>query len=238
MRTSVINASQRLNEMIKSSTNKYKEETVSMLYHQLECGFIPRWVVTYHYTHPYERVRAIKETNKPFGYKDRIGYKTGGDMWKQVERDRRMIRKRKSITSVSKDSIEIQKVILQYLYDIKHPNKYWKYKLPPLFFFHEKGKKETENDNFTYHTHLILPDVKEEYNEHATLKDIFSTSIRKRRKCFSHWKDIDVTKIYEPKGAIDYVTKETNSMHTSFDFMASLIIHPETKEVIPARKKR
>ena len=70
------------------------------------------------------------------------------------------------------------------------------------------------------------------------MKDIFSTSIRKRRKCFSHWKDIDVTKIYEPKGAIDYVTKETNSMHTSFDFMASLIIHPETKEVIPARKKR
>ena len=238
MRTSVINASQRLNEMIKSSTNKYKEETVGMLYHQLECGFIPRWVVTYHYTHPYERVRAIKETNKPLGHKDRIGYKTGGDMWKQVERDRRMIRKRKSITSVSKDSIEIQKVILQYLYDIKHPNKYWKYKLPPLFFFHEKGKKETENDNFTYHTHLTLPDVKEEYNEHATLKDIFSTSIRKRRKCFSHWKDIDVTKIYEPKGAIDYVTKETNSMHTSFDFMASLIIHPETKEVIPARKKR
>ena len=82
MRTSVINASQRLNEMIKSSTNKYKEETVGMLYHQLECGFIPRWVVTYHYTHPYERVRAIKETNKPLGYKDRIGYKTGGDMWK------------------------------------------------------------------------------------------------------------------------------------------------------------
>ena len=236
MRTSVINALQRLMIMIKSSTNKYKEETVGMLLHQLESGFNPQWVITYHYTHPYERVRAIKETNKPYGYKDRINYLTGGDMWKQVERDASMMRKRKSYSSLIKDTIEIQKVILQYLYDIKHPNKYWKYKLPPLFFFHEKGRKETKNDNFTYHTHLILPGVKEEYNDKTTLKDIFSTSIRKRRKCFSQWKEIDVTEIYEPKGAIDYVIKETNRNHTSFDFMSSLIIHPETKEVIPAKK--
>ena len=224
--------------MINYPTNKYKEETLGMLYHQLEYGFIPRWLITYHYFHPYERVMPMKETNRPLGYKDRINYITGGDLWKQVGRDKAMMRKRKSYTSLSKDSIEIQKVILQYLFDIKHPNKYWKYKLPPLFFFHEKGSKKKRNDNFTYHTHLILPELKDQYNNEETLKDIFSTSIRKRRKCFSMWKEIDVVDVYDPEGCVDYIVKETNHQHSAFDFMASLIIHPETKKVIPAMKKR
>ena len=224
--------------MIKSLTNKNKEETFKMLTHQLDNGFMPQWFITYHYYHPYERIRPLKETNKPLGYKDRYGYRTGGDMWKQVNSDARMIRKRKSLTSLSKDSIEIQRVILQHLFDIKHPNKYWKYNLPPLFFFHEKGRKKIENDNFTYHTHLIMPNVNEEYNDAETLLEVFDTSIRKRRKCFSHWKKIDVREIFEPQGALDYVIKETNHTNSSFDFMASLIIHPETKQVIPYSKKK
>ena len=84
--------------MIKSLTNKNKEETFKMLTHQLDNGFMPQWFITYHYYHPYERIRPLKETNKPLGYKDRYGYRTGGDMWKQVNSDARMIRKRKSLT--------------------------------------------------------------------------------------------------------------------------------------------
>ena len=225
--------------MVKSSPNRYKNETLDMLVHQLGCGFSPRWFVTYHYYHPYERIRPLKETNNPYGYKDRYSFTTGGDLWKQVERDKNMIRKRKSLSSVTKDSIEIQKVILQYLFDIKNPSKYWKYDLPPLFFFHEKGSKKKRNDNFTYHTHLIMPDIKEEYNDRETLLDVFDTSIRKRRKCFSTWKGIDVVDMKEkdnPIGALEYVQKETNYQHNSFDVMASLIIHPETKKVIPWTK--
>ena len=49
---------------------------------------------------------------------------------------------------------------------------------------------------------------------------------------------IDVREIFGPQGALDYVTKETNHTNSSFDFMASLIIHPETKQVIPYSKKK
>ena len=226
--------------MKKFSRNKYKNGTLQMLYNQLSLGFIPRWFITYHYYHPYERVRPLKETNRPCGYKDRYGYFTGGDMWKQVTSDKNIIRKRKSKDNVEKDSIEIQRVILQYLFDIKKPKKYWNYDLPPLFFFHEQGNKEKQNDNFTYHTHLIMPDIACA-NTQKDLKDIFSTSIRNRRKCFSKWKDIDVIDIQEkypcnPEGSIDYVVKETNYHHSSFDPLSSLVIHPLTKQVIPYKK--
>ena len=220
-----------------NSKNKSKGETIQMLVHQLDSGFIPRWFITYHYSHPYDFVRPVKETNRALGYGDRISYQVGGDIWKQVERDKKMIKKRKSYDGVEKDSIEIQKVILQQLFDIKYPNKYWKYELPALLFFHEKGKKKKVNDNFTYHTHLFMPDVVGSEDKDS-ITDIFETSIRKRRKCFSKWKKIDVQEIYEPKGALKYVQKETNDRYNSFDYLASLIIHPVTKQVIPYTKNK
>ena len=82
-----------------------------------------------------------------------------------------------------------------------------------------------------------MPDVVGSEDKDS-IKDIFESSIRKRKKCFSKWKDIDVQEIYEPEGALSYVQKETNDRYNSFDYLASLIIHPVTKQVIPYTKNK
>ena len=60
------------------------------------------------------------------------------------------------------------------------------------------------------------------------LIDVFNTTIRNSRKCFSKWKDIDVQEVkgedkYE---VIGYLNKETNSSHLSFDPYNSILPVP------------
>jgi len=91
-----------------------------------------------------------------------------------------------------------------------------------MLFFHELGQVK-----YQYHTHQILSDVPSEFNDQKTLHFFFNNDIRPKRKCFSKWKKIDVTKIYEPEGLIDYLVKETNIRHLSPDLENSLVIHPK-----------
>ncbi len=204
-----------------------KPETEYYLLNQLQNGFNPKWFITYHYKHPSENVRALRETNKPYGYQDRIGFKTYGDMWYQVSSYNNMERKRNSFDSLVQDTKQVKNVILKTLFGIKRPQHKWKYKFPPIFFFHEKGKVKLQ-----YHTHLLLPEVQPELNDVDSIQDIFENSIRKSRKCFSRWKSIHVRPIDDPKKALSYVNKETSMQHNSFDYESSLLIHPKTKCVV------
>mgnify|MGYP001225925419 CR=1 FL=1 len=207
--------------------NTEKPETEYYLLNQLQNGFKPKWFITYHYKHPSENVRALRETNKPYGYQDRIGFKTYGDMWYQVSSYNNMERKRNSFDSLVEDTKQVKNVILKTLFGIKRPQHKWKYEFPPIFFFHEKGRVKLQ-----YHTHLLLPDVQPELNDVDSIQDIFENTIRKSRKCFSRWKSIHVRPIDDPKKALSYVNKETSMQHNSFDYESSLLIHPENKCVV------
>ena len=222
-------------EMIKIldlTSRNLRRETLRYLREQLEVGFQPSWFITYHYYNPEELIKAYKVTNHKYGVRDRYTFKTYGDLWKQVARDKWIWRRRSQYQSVCDDAYEIKNVELKEIYGIKELNKHWKYKFPPMLFFHEMGKNK-----YQYHTHQILSEVPKEFDKKEVLEELFDTVIRKSRKCLSLWKKIDVEKIYS-NNVVDYVTKETNLDHLSFDPTSSIIIHPETKEVISHKRKK
>jgi len=64
------------------------------------------------------------------------------------------------------------------------------------------------------------------YDNEVDLKDVFNTTIRKSRKCFSKWKNIDVTPVSNKYDILGYLNKETNSKHISFDPHNSIPIVP------------
>ena len=46
------------------------------LHNQINLGFEPAWLISYHYFHPVETAKPLKETDKPYGYGDRYSFKT------------------------------------------------------------------------------------------------------------------------------------------------------------------
>ena len=197
-------------------------ETLLYLLEQCDLGFDPYWSITFHYQHPSEKVKQIKETCNEYGWKDRIGFTSKRPMWNEVSYYKHWANRRNIEDQVIVDTSKIKNVILKTLYGIKRLNRSDKYdEYPNLFFFHEKGKTKLQ-----YHTHLLLPKTKYLVNEPNELKDIFDTSIRERCKSLSRWKSIDVKPVHHKKGLIGYLNKETNQEHISFDFYNSIPIAP------------
>ena len=58
-------------------------QLLQYLHNQVDLGFTPKMMITYHLKHPTERCRARRETNKPLGFQDRIGFTSGGSLWNQ-----------------------------------------------------------------------------------------------------------------------------------------------------------
>ena len=54
--------------------------------------------------------------------------------------------------------------------------------------------------------------------------------MRNERKCFSRWMKVDVTKIYEPRGLLDYLVKETKLDKVSLDEHNSVLIKPPSTQ--------
>ena len=88
-----------------------------------------------------------------------------------------------------------------------------KYDIPLMLFFHELGKV-----NLQFHTHQLMSNVPEEFNDQEVLDSLFNNVFRKKRKCFSKWKKIDIRKVYEPVGLIDYLVKETRRFCSQDEF--------------------
>ena len=192
------------------------------LENQLELGFNPKWMITFHYYHPSEQVKPIKETNKPLGYGDRYSFKSYVDLFKEVPFYKYLEGRRNEIDGVYNDAGQIRNSVLKTIYGIKRLNRTDKYEFPNLFFFHEKGKVKLQ-----YHTHLLLTEKNILFDTIEDLKDVFNTTIRKSRKCFLKWKDIDIKPITDAKGAIGYLNKESNNInHLSFDPFNSIPIIP------------
>ena len=66
------------------SQYNYHIEMLNYLYDQLELGFNPKYLITYHLKHPRDYLKPMKETNKKYDHKDRVGFRGCGDLWKKV----------------------------------------------------------------------------------------------------------------------------------------------------------
>lgn len=210
----------RKNNILISNQEQY--ETELFLKDQLERGFNPRFMISFHYLHPSEMCWRTYETKNAYGFGDRIGFRSIYGFWNEVEMDKGMESRRNDYDCIIEDTYQIKNVLLKSLYGIKRLDKDWKNDLPNLFFFHEKGKTKLQ-----YHTHLLMPETKVS-NDINDLYDIFNTSIRKKRKCFSKWKRIHIREIDSPKKALSYLNKETNKFHNSLDYENSIFILPKT----------
>ena len=191
--------------------------TLNWLLDQLKFGVDPAWFITFHYEHPSEKVRRIKETDFVEGWRDRIFIK---DM-SSLPYYKYWVNRRNDEDQVYEDTSQIRNVLLRYLYGIKRLNRTDKKEFPNIFFFHEKGKTKLQ-----YHTHLLIPkkNLNPEYDTQTDLSWLFNDFIRHKRKCFSKWKHIDVRPVTDKEGVVGYLNKETNPNHISFDFFNSIPI--------------
>ncbi len=189
------------------------------LHNQLELGFAPNKMITFHLKHPSEKTRAIKETNNPFGFRDRIGFKTFGDMWHQVPEYKYYENRRNNEFDTTKDVGKVKNLILKYLYGIKRPNQHWKYNIPNMIFFMEKGKVRLQ-----YHIHLLI-DAKGCLSTHLSdIDEIMNTSVKERARCISKRNKIHIKEIDNPTSAVEYLSKEVKNNHYSIDFINSNFI--------------
>jgi hypothetical protein len=189
------------------------------LHKQLDLGFTPGMMITYHLKHPAERLKARRETNNPLGFQDRIGFTSGGSLWNQVGFDNYINARRNDEFDTATDAGCVKNLILKHLYGIKRANQTWKYKMPPMVIVMEKGKVKLQ-----YHIHMLLPQDGLILDSLDDVAEVLNTSVRKRARCLSKWKRIDVKEIDDPRQTVSYLTKETNWNQCSLDFINSNLL--------------
>ena len=184
---------------------------LNYLYNQIDMGFNPKYLITLHYQNSADYCRPIRETNNTLGFRDRYGFKASTPIWNSVAWDKFVDSCRNDIDLTMKNASQIRNLILKLVYGVKRLNRPDKYRIPNLYFFHEKGKVKLQ-----FHTHILLPECDFSTEE---LHDLFNTSILERCKCIARWKKIDVTDVNknEVYDVMGYLNKETNSKHIPLD---------------------
>lgn len=208
-------------KLLISNQDQYNKHIAILQYlnKQLEMGFAPNKMITFHLKHPIEKTRPIRETNNPYGFKDRIGYTSYGDLWKQVPEYNFYEKRRNDEFDTIMDISKVKNLILKYLYGIKRPNQNWKHIIPNMLFFMEKGKI-----NLLYHIHILIDDSKCLSQNINDIEEIMNTSVKQRARCMSKRHKVHIKEIKNPKSAIAYLSKEVKGNHYSLDFINSNLI--------------
>ncbi len=189
--------------------NQTQYETAQYLMKQERLGFKPAFLVTFHYYHPDEN------RNKVLTLRDgKTTFKE--NLWKECQKDKFIRQRRLDVDGLIEDTKQIRNVILKELYGIKRLNQTWKYEFPNTLFFYERGKSHIK-----FHTHLLLPRKNLKYDNIHLLEFAFNERIRRKRKCFSNWKEINIQEVSNVRGALSYCNKETTSNDYSIDYFNS-----------------
>ena len=217
-----------LNPKLNIRTQKeydFHIETLRYLNKQIQNGFQPKYLVSFHYRHPSERYTAKKETKNLLGWKDRYGMNNRNSLWGEIPQYNYYDKRRNDYDLIVEDTNQIRRVIARHLYGINKINHLDKY--PTMFFFHELGKSK-----LSYHSHLLLPKQNErnelyqlKINDLERLTDEFNITIKYKRKCFSSWKSIHIREVDDPYKAVSYLNKETSQDHYSLDYTNSIFTH-------------
>ena len=186
------------------------------LQEQLELGFNPKYLITYHLKHPRDYMKPIVENEQQYGHRERVSYRGGGNLWKGVGYDKFMHNMRNDYDFTVKDNKHIKNLIYKWLYGIKVINK--DTRLPRLMYFIEKGRVKLQ-----YHIHILLSG-KMLYDKEVDITDTLNSSIRKRAKCISETKPMHCQKVDNPGVALSYLNKEMSKEHLSLDTQNSLLI--------------
>lgn len=198
--------------------NREKDATLNFVTNQIDCGFSPKFMVTYHYKHPSEfGWRVIENVDST---SSRWGFKSAKSLWNEVPSYNYYVKRRGCEDCTIHDASQVKNVILKYFWGIKRPNQTWKYKYPPMLFFHEMGKVKLQ-----YHTHLLLPELPNKFNSKDILEDEWNGYIKRSRKCFSRWKKVHVKEISNPYLIANYLVKEASAHQHSLDYQNSLFIN-------------
>lgn len=203
----------------KDYGQQIKMATKNFLYEKEKLGFNPSHLVTIHYYHPDENdnchTRHNDKTNQKRFY---------NSLWKDPAKNSFIRKRRLNENDLITDHRQIKNVVLKELYGIKRLNKEWKYEYPSCLFVYEKGKSKVK-----YHTHLLLSSTTYfksgawRNNPNQSLEDVFNQRISKKRKCFSNWKRIHIERVFDVKGALSYLTKETDASNYSIDYHNSIL---------------
>jgi hypothetical protein len=198
--------------------NKEKDATLQFVLNQINSGFNPKFMITYHYRHPTEHGWRVIENVSTFNSK--WGFKSKKSLWNEVPSYNYYEKRRACEDSTIKDASQVKNVILKYFWGIKRPNQTWKYKYPPMLFFHEMGRTKLQ-----YHTHLLLPELPDRFNSKDILEDEWNGYVKRSRKCFSRWKKVHVKEITNPYLIANYLVKEVSVHRHSLDYQNSLFIN-------------
>ena len=204
----------RTNSIIK---NRYKYEVLRYLDEQFSMGFNPRWLVTWHLYNPDELIKHQEEIRKLYGHGSRYG--SNQELWKIVDRQKWIKKRRRDIFRIYEDTRKICNVEMKMFYGVKRFNRLHKYQdtIQPMLYFHEMGQARNQ-----YHCHHVLSAVPE-INDKESLSHLFNNKIRNKTRCISGWKKIDVRPIYDEEDLMGYLTKETNIKHLSLDPYSKVI---------------
>ena len=202
---------------------------LKFLYQQLELGFQPQWMITYHLKHPSERVKNVPEMYQVKGKMPRTRwgrkiidegeYNPQSSLWDGCAYYNYYDNRRNDEFETETDNRQIKNLMLKYLYGIKRLNQTWKPNFPKnMLFIMEKGKAKLQ-----YHIHLLLPKVREELNTKPQILRVLNSN-RDKARCLSSWKSIDVKEIDKPYKSVSYLNKETTGTHCSLDFSNSILL--------------
>jgi hypothetical protein len=196
-----------------------QQGTIDFIRNQFLLGFKPDISLAYHYSHPNEDGRILKETDFKGTKPDRYSLQTTESLWNVVTRDKYYDKIRSDFDCLEKDTGHIRNLFLKYFYGIPRPNQVWKYESPLFMFFHETNKGSGQ-----FHTHVLLDSTGMITDNIIDIKDVLETSVRKRAKCISKKKDAYADYTTDFEASFVYLTKQVGSGFYGLDWTNSSFI--------------
>lgn len=196
-----------------------KHAIIQQVEDQARLGFSPWWLLTFHYSNPYERGWRVVETPSRWGYK----IPTRQMLWDNSGWDKSLQSRRNNLQLVSKDAQHIRNLLLQRGWGITGKLDKHRESVIPMVFVHEKGRSRLQ-----YHTHLIIPALPAALNNTKGIDALWKQQILPRAKSLSRTNSLHAEPVYDIRGLIGYLTKESRPEDLCIDYQASRLITPSS----------
>jgi hypothetical protein len=179
---------------------------------QIQWGFQPHWLLTYHYGNPYERGWRVIETSRRWVYRVPHDH----SLWRVVDHDKSLTAKRNDPIQISKDAQHIRNLMLQHAWGIQGDLRVYDRATTPMLFVHEKGLQRLQ-----YHTHMVIGELPEPWTTPKAIRKLWRQHILPRARCLSRTNSFHVEQVYSPRGIAGYLSKEVRSTEITVDYTAS-----------------
>jgi hypothetical protein len=145
-----------------------KTASIDHVMSQIQWGFQPHWLLTYHYGNPYERGWRVIETSRRWGYRVPRDH----SLWNVVNHDKSLTAKRNDPILVSRDAQHIRNLMLQHTWGIQGDLRAHDRATTPMLFVHEKGLQRLQ-----YHTHIVIGELPEPWTTPQAIRKLWREQI-------------------------------------------------------------